>query len=236
MNDQLGVALDLQYQGGHIGIFFETDRTGVDKYVHLSDHLSVEIEPHPPRERLSFPINYPGNQDDHRKFLHYRIIKRIAETNAGTIPYSPPYIHDSCFNQEYEWVNTKPGSGLTCATFVLKCFKEIAVDLVAITDWPVADADDMKFAESVIRSMMRRADKCEADGNVGTAKGIREHVEAFSVAINGNWMRVRPSYVAAATDLHSGKPLSHKELTPRANEISQRVSVELLRIANETRP
>lgn len=232
MEDQLGVLLDLQAHGKHIGIYFATDNPKIDQYIHLSGHLSVEIEKLPPTTKVHFFLTYPDWQANQRKFLHYQIIKRIAESNANKIPYAPAYSHEPRFNEKYEWMGT-PGGGLTCATFVFKCFKEIGVDLIDLENWPVADAEDAVFAQVVIDSMLRRADSFEAEGESTEAEAIRQHVGEFSSNLDGGWMRIRPHHVAAAADLHISKPLKHSELNPRAIEISNFVALKVREINEE---
>lgn len=103
------------------------------------------------------------------------------DKNENKIPYSVAHPGGVVFRDDI-WVGDEPGQGLTCATFVIELFNELAIPFLDIRTWKKRPGDD-EWAQKILSW-------------IGPSMS-QEHVAAQQVRI-GQTVRVRPTDVAAA--------------------------------------
>lgn len=122
----------------------------------------------------------PDLVEEEQKILAAKIDAWL-DTNENKIPYSVASPGGSVFRDDV-WVGNEPGQGLTCATFLVELFKELAIPFIDVETWQNRDGDDA-WAEKLLTL-------------IGTSMSPI-HVNAQRLRI-GDSIRVRPTDVAAA--------------------------------------
>jgi hypothetical protein len=103
------------------------------------------------------------------------------DKNENKIPYSVAHPGGVVFCDDV-WVGDEPGQGLTCATFIVELFKELAIPFIDVETWRRRDGDD-EWAKKILPLIC--------------ASMSQAHVDAQRNRI-GDTIRVRPTDVAAA--------------------------------------
>jgi hypothetical protein len=103
------------------------------------------------------------------------------DKNENKIPYSVAHPGGVVFRDDV-WVGDEPGQGLTCATFLVELFKELAIPFIDVETWRKRDGDD-EWAKKILPLIC--------------ASMSQMHVDAQRIRI-GDTIRVRPTDVAAA--------------------------------------
>jgi hypothetical protein len=126
-------------------------RDAVDKrlrFIHLAFHEDLRVENDTSKCFLWVEANLEDEPARVAAAQARRVYRRYA---AGTVPYGfSPYTGYFGPQGEIRW--TAPGSGLTCATFVLAVFDAAGVRLVTGDDWPKPDdrPEDKQFQEEIV--------------------------------------------------------------------------------------
>lgn len=132
------------------------------------------------------------------------------DKNENQIPYSVAHPGGVVFRDDV-WVGDEPGQGLTCATFLVELFKELAIPFIDVETWRKRDGDD-EWAKQILPLI------CASMNPI--------HVDAQRARI-GDTIRVRPTDVAAAGLLVSQAmdvALTFDQVAPT----SERVEAKLL--------
>lgn len=132
------------------------------------------------------------------------------DKNENKIPYSVAHSGGVVFRDDV-WVGDEPGQGLTCATFLVELFKELAIPFIDVETWRKRDGDD-EWAKKILPLIC--------------ASMSQMHVDAQRARI-GDTIRVRPTDVAAAGLLlnqHVDVSLTFDQVAPT----SERVEAKLL--------
>ena len=103
------------------------------------------------------------------------------DKNENKIPYSVAHPGGVVFRDDV-WVGDEPGQGLTCATFLVELFKELAIPFIDVETWRKRDGDE-EWAKKILPLI------CDSMSQM--------HVDAQRIRI-GDTIRVRPTDVAAA--------------------------------------
>lgn len=138
------------------------------------------------------------------------------DKNENKIPYSVAHLGGVVFRDDV-WVGDEPGQGLTCATFIIELFKELAIPFIDIETWQHRPGDK-EWSEKILSWI---------SGSMS-----QEHVAAQRERL-GEAIRVRPSDVVAAgllVDQSMDMALTFAETAP----ISERVEEKLLSSENDS--
>ena len=131
--------------------------------------------------------------------------------NPNGIPYSVAHPGGVTFRDDV-WVGNEPGQGLTCATFVVELFNELAIPFINKETWLAREGDD-EWARHIL--------------NLIGADMSSEHKNAQMERI-GTTTRIRPSDILAAGILINQvaeDPLLFATVSPCAEAIE----IDLLR-------
>jgi hypothetical protein len=128
--------------------------------------------------------------------------------NKNGIPYSVSHPGGVVFKDNI-WVGNEPAQGLTCATFVVELFNELAIPFIAKETWQARSGDD-EWALHILELI----DNMPA-----------EHKKAQMERI-GVTARIRPSDVFAAgmlIDQETENPLSFEIVSPCAEVVENKM-------------
>lgn len=126
--------------------------------------------------------------------------------NNNRIPYSVAHPGGVIFKEDL-WVGHDPAQGLTCATFVVELFDELAIPFIKKETWKARPGDD-EWAKYILEQMGDMPD---------------EHKNAQRNLI-GKTARIRPSDTFAAGMLvnqESSESLSFEVVAPKAEELEE---------------
>lgn len=134
-------------------------------------------------------------------------LQHIADQNeAGDIPYSILYRAQS-IDESGKYVPSGPGTGLTCATYLMAVFDALQIPLVEWPTWPAGRPEDQEWAQQIL-ALLPCIQPPASD----------EHVEAQRAHIN-DVVRYRPEEVAAAFGMVTTRAMSFREIEPTSLEI-----------------
>jgi hypothetical protein len=127
------------------------------------------------------------------------------EENENKIPYSVADSGGIKFKDNL-WIGNQPGIGLTCATFIVELFNELAIPFIDASTWQKRDGDTI-WATKILDLLSNEMDP--------------EHVHVQQNRI-GESIRIRPSDVTAAgylLDQNMEVALSFEKVSPISSEI-----------------
>lgn len=186
----------------------------VDKGDTLIYHLAFHC-----RFRRNSPEEYLANSPqylcvdlakftDHEKLHIYRHLEALYTRGAKKIPYGFNYVADSVLTVDGDVAeNLPPGSGLTCATFVLQVLRNQSFDIIDIDSWKNRD-DDKAWQTHIL----------EALKNYSSASP--EHINALKENI-GKAARFKPEEVAGCAREYDEDPIEFSEGVRLGQEVYQ---------------
>ena len=185
-----GVAIKEVFSNqNHTGLVFLDESDGKMKFLHLAWHYDFRCHESSP-DYFTCPLL--GFDEDELDLFAERA-SRLHESNLAGIPYGVKFDGSSAFNGDDEFIN-KEGAGLTCATFVLSFFKQLAIDLIDINSWKARD-DDGAWQESIVTALSSRLSPDELE---------------VQKKLIGKGYRFRPEEVVACAHLYFGEPIQFK--------------------------
>lgn len=136
----------------------------------------------------------------------------VWSENKDSVPYGFCYRpEDEYFGLGNSYVNFEPGKGLTCATFVLECFKRFELHLIDHQSWIFREEDNL-WKKQIIQRLRELADRFRTP---------EDHIKALEHNIDED-ARFRPEEVAAAASHYQGESLTFDQVRP----LSERLLVE----------
>ena len=173
----------------------------------LQDHLRTCSAKAEPNENIYWVA--PDLVEEEQRILAAKIDAWL-DKNENKIPYSVAHPGGVVFRDDI-WIGDEPGQGLTCATFIIELFKELAIPFIDVKTWQKRDGDE-QWAERILFFISKSMSQ--------------EHIVAQQSRI-GESVRVRPTDVAAAGLLVSQTmeaALTFDQVAPT----SERVEAKLL--------
>jgi len=145
--------------------------------------------------------------------LFVQWLETIWQRNTGgAIPFSIEY-SGKYIDANGNYVRTKMGEGLTCATWVVCVFADYGLPFIDIDTWPKNPSlGDRKWQKKILQQLR--------------AKATPEHV-AKQEAIIGKVVRFRPEHVAGAFGLFDGNT---QIVYTRAYKAAEKL-VEIIRLS-----
>jgi hypothetical protein len=113
------------------------------------------------------------------------------------IPYSIFLAEGKNFGDDGLYIDHHDGTGLTCATFLLKLFIDLEVHLLALASWPAGQAGDVKWAKGIIEYFQREFPDSHFTFQLERIFKIR---------------RYRPEETVSIPSVYIGVPLTHRQL------------------------
>lgn len=143
----------------HLG--FEVVDQGKPLIYHLAFHCFYFK--HTPEEYLKNSPQYMQvelpNFTPHEKLHIFRHLESLHTRSARRIPYGFNYVADSVLTAEGDVTeNLPPGSGLTCATFVLQILRNQSFDIIDIDSWE-SRAEDRQWQNDILEALKPYADE-----------------------------------------------------------------------------
>lgn len=182
-NPSLTISISGTPEQRHLG-FEVVDQCHTSIY-HLAFHC--RFFKHSPAEYLRCSPQYMrvelANFTPHEKLHIYRHLETLYARGSRKIPYGFNYVADSVLTADGDVAeNLPPGSGLTCATFVLQVFRNQSFDIIDIDSWKSRD-DDGAWQAKILDDLKIYSDASEAH-----LEALKEHI--------GKAARFRPEEVA----------------------------------------
>lgn len=200
----LAVSLTGDKQQRHLGMLAR-EEDGTLNLIHLGWHNYFRCDPPP----LSGGwVECQHVQDDLQKLFADWLFSVWSE-NQDAIPYGFCYRpEDEYFGLDNTYVNSEPGKGLTCATFVLECFKQFELHLIDHQSWVFRDEDTL-WKLHIIQRLKDLADRFNIPEG---------HILALEQNINDD-ARFRPEEVAAAATQYQGESLTFGQVLPLSERL-----------------
>lgn len=211
---EIAIAIKLfsyKAQQRHVGIFMKKRGDSKASLLHLGWHNSLSLDDN---ENIGEGYHYLNVLEDLSDSLKEMLVDHLHAAwtvNGSDIPYS--LLYDSSvkyFEDSGEWKDSEPGHGLTCATFVIECFKSYGFEFIDYGSWPVR-AEDQPWKDRILWVLENNTEDINP-----------EHVSKQRALAN-NIVRFRPEEVAAAANkCKSGsESFNFDEIQPIGNNIAE---------------
>jgi hypothetical protein len=133
----------------HVGFFLKKDNNEI-KFLHLGWHNHLTLEDYPENIYCYVTVSEAIDKENLEVFLDWLL--GIWEQNESQIPYSVIYNWEDSYFTEQVYSKTDLGSGLTCATFILECFKTYGLEILDFKSWPPRD-DDAVWQQHMLQKL-----------------------------------------------------------------------------------
>lgn len=147
----VGITISGGSQQRHLG--FEVSEPNEKKIYHLASHCYFLVES-PKDYNSKYMLVELKNFSQHEMTHISRYLNTIYKRNGSKIPYGFNFIPESVLMPDGSVPdNLPPGSGLTCATFVLQVLRNQDFNILDLESWEKRDSDEA-WQES-ISSMLK---------------------------------------------------------------------------------
>jgi hypothetical protein len=204
----LAVAIRAEPTGEtHVGIAFSDNRrTNSMSLLHLATYCDLRLELEVTQTSGDYVWFVPRLPLDVRKAIATRC--RAIARQRPVIRYGFS-LNPTCYFDSDGVMHSLPGTGLTCASFVLRVFSSCRWPLVQEDTWPLRPEDEIRFGElqQLIRAHLERL--CEKSA----LSFAEESTYVDRMADELPCVRIRPEEVAVACE-QKRLPASFAECEP----------------------
>lgn len=130
----------------HAALIYRND-DGDPWLLHLRGHEELS---HEPWDASFHWIEFVGIPVKVQELLADWAVIVAGNGNANPIPYSIILSKERNFAEDGTFINRNDGSGLTCATFLLKIFQDYGLPLIDQESWPQGRMSDIKWAQKIL--------------------------------------------------------------------------------------
>ena len=178
--DTFSVAFTRSKKQSHAALLY-TDPLNKVRLLHLAGYDNLEEEdPSNDFIWLTLPIG------ELEKSLLGLFCHTLYKQNGDGIPYDFDYTGTG-FDSEGKFFQTKPGTGLTCGTFVMSVLEDKDINVINPTGWPKR-VEDQKWQFSVLMGYLKKWLS-------------NKTIEKKKIEITGGINRYRPEEVVVATHM-----------------------------------
>lgn len=130
------------------------------------------------------------------------------QENNGKISYSINYEDSPYFDKSTgKALNTKPGQGLTCATFVIETLERYGIELIDRDSWPITE-ENAKWQKDILQKLIF---------HTRPPLSIEKFLAQFQYI--GKTPRFRPEEALGAASIYTGNPLAYEAVSPEATSV-----------------
>jgi hypothetical protein len=202
---EAAVAIGRGNIGLHIGLLFREK----DHAIYLL-HLAFHYQPMKVGPRETYSWIWPDLEAEQYDILAATCRDLARTYGAKGLPYAIDYKTE--FLDDYSLSDDSPGSGFTCATFVLAVFRRSGIELIDRSSWKSRE-DDVQWQDQVIRAF----------GELVASGGATQQ-EVDAVRAQRGCFRFRPQDVAASTLMT--RPVTFDDVRDISDAIAKRISTD----------
>ena len=210
---KLAVLISGNEEQRHVGFYI---KEGAEpELIHLGSHLRLHNNTE--SDFLRFAGRFSAFECEH--FLDEQVeeivsfIKTVWRKNQNRVPYGIGSDNFAAFfDGEGTVANRNPGTGLTCATFLMSVFASQRYPVIAEDSWQKRDEDKI-WQEMVLTSMLAH--------DPDLADHVAEQRKFVDVAY-----RYRPEEVAACSAMYDDEPFQFAEAVIIGQELLQKIRVQ----------